>query len=304
MSSFMSSFMSSLEAGTAEAGPRDIGALDAKTPDAEPSEAEASASLLSSGHLRLLTFNLQVGIQTSAYHHYLTRGWQHLLPHPHRIRRLALISRVLSRYDVVGLQEADGGSFRSGRINQVEYLASRAGFAHYYQQLNRNLGRVAQHSNGLLSRLAPDAVEEHRLPGMLPGRGAIHARLGDGPDALHIFVAHMALSERGRHRQFDYLSEIIKPLRHVVVMGDLNTTPDRIHAHERFRTSLDLHPVAPLLSYPAWQPRRALDHILVSRSLEAANAQVLKRLFSDHLPVAVDLPLPLACLDAIRNTRL
>jgi endonuclease/exonuclease/phosphatase family metal-dependent hydrolase len=144
---------------------------------------DTPSSLLSSGHLRLLTFNLQVGIQTSAYHHYLTRSWQHLLPHPQRTKRLALIGDVLSQFDVVGLQEADGGSFRSSRVNQVEYLASQAGFPHHYQQLNRNLGRVAQHSNGLLSRLSPDAMEEYRLPGMLPGRGAIHARFGEGPDA-------------------------------------------------------------------------------------------------------------------------
>src|SRR5690625_5777175 len=46
--------------------------------------AEARWPTLEDGHLRLLTFNMQVGIQTSAYHHYLTRSWQHLLPHPQR----------------------------------------------------------------------------------------------------------------------------------------------------------------------------------------------------------------------------
>ena len=101
-------------------------------------------------------------------------------------------------------------------------------------------------------------------------------------------------------RQLNYLSEIIQPLRHVVVMGDLNCTPDQLHAHERFSTSLPLHPVKPLLSYPSWQPRRALDHILLSQSLEAAEVRVLDHLFSDHLPIAVDLPLPEGCLAAIR----
>lgn len=248
-----------------------------------------------SGHLKLLTFNLQVGIQTSAYHHYLTRSWQHLLPHPRRLKRLDMMSEVLGRFDIVGLQEVDGGSFRSGRVNQVEYLATRAGFPHHYQQLNRNLGHLAQHSNGLLSRLPPSRVEEYSLPGTLPGRGAIHARFGDGPDALHLFVAHLALSHRGRVRQLDYLSEIITPLRHVVVMGDLNCTPDQLHAHSRFRDSLPLHPVRPPLSYPSWQPRRALDHILLSDSLEAHRVQVLEHLFSDHLPVAIDVSLPEAC---------
>ncbi|MGM0521126.1 MAG: endonuclease/exonuclease/phosphatase family protein [Pseudomonadota bacterium] len=267
------------------------------------SHLDARSPLLADGHLRLLTFNLQVGIQTSAYHHYFTRSWQHLLPHPERNQRLDIMGKVMGRFDVVGLQEVDGGSFRSSRVNQIEYLAARAGFAHHFQQLNRNLGRIAQHSNGLLSRLAPTQVEEHRLPGTLPGRGAIHARFGNGPDALHVFVAHLALSHRGRARQFDYLSEIIRPLRHVVVMGDLNCTPEQIHAHARFSDSLPLHPVKPLLSYPSWQPRRALDHILLSQSLDVSEVRVLDHLFSDHLPIAVDLPLPAACLTALRDAQ-
>lgn len=257
--------------------------------------ANAKTPPLEGGHLKLLTFNLQVGIQTSAYHHYLTRSWQHLLPHPKRLQRLDLMGEVFGRFDIVGLQEVDGGSFRSSHVNQVEYLASRAGFPHHFQQLNRNLGRIAQHSNGLLSRLAPNWVEEHRLPGTLPGRGAIHARYGEGPDALHLFVAHLALGHRARVRQLDYLSEIIQPLRHVVVMGDLNCTPEQLHTHTRFRDSLPLHPVRPLLSYPSWQPRRALDHILLSDSLQAGEVKVLDHLFSDHLPIAVDVRLPDAC---------
>lgn len=267
----------------------------------EPTEmahrlANARTPVLKDGHLKLLTFNLQVGIQTSAYHHYLTRSWQHLLPHPKRQHRLDMMGEVMSRFDVVGLQEVDGGSFRSGHVNQVEYLATQAGFPHHFQQLNRNLGRIAQHSNGLLSRLAPAHVMEHRLPGTLPGRGAIHARFGEGPDALHLFVAHLALSHRGRMRQLDYLSELIHPLRHVVVMGDLNCTPEQLHGHDRFCASLPLHPVRQRLSYPSWQPSRALDHILLSDSLEADEVRVLDHLFSDHLPIAVDVRLPEACL--------
>ncbi len=42
------------------------------------------AGLPADGRLRLLSFNIQVGISTQRYHHYLTRGWQHLLPHAGR----------------------------------------------------------------------------------------------------------------------------------------------------------------------------------------------------------------------------
>lgn len=264
-----------------------------------PSLADARFPDPNREHLKLLTFNLQVGIQTSAYHHYVTRSWQHFLPHPERQQRLGMIAEVLSRFDVVGLQEVDGGSFRSSQVNQVQYLAETAGFPHHYQQLNRNLGRLGQHSNGLLSRLHPSQIEEHSLPGTLPGRGAIHARFGDGPDALHLIVAHLSLGQRTQKRQLDYLSELISPLQHVVVMGDLNCTPDRLQAHGRFCDALPLHPVRPVPSYPSWRPRRALDHILLSSSLQANEVEVLDHLFSDHLPVAIDIQLPQACRHAM-----
>ena len=56
------------------------------------------------GRLRLLSFNIQVGISTERYHHYLTRSWQHLLPHTGRARNLQRIGELLSNYDLVALQ--------------------------------------------------------------------------------------------------------------------------------------------------------------------------------------------------------
>ncbi|RKR07450.1 endonuclease/exonuclease/phosphatase family metal-dependent hydrolase [Kushneria sinocarnis] len=253
------------------------------------------------GMIRLLTFNLQVGIHTQAYHHYLTRSWQHLLPNRRRDTRLAMISDTLKAFDLVALQEVDGGSFRSGNVNQVEYLAEQAGFPTHYQQINRNLGRLAQHSNGLLSRLPPGHITNHRLPGP-PGRGAIHARFGEGPEALHVFVVHLALGVRTRNQQLDYLGELISPLHHVVVMGDLNCTPEQLHAHRRFCRALDMRQAHAIPSYPAWQPSRALDHILLSSSLTPHNLQALSPLFSDHLPLAVDIQLPLSCTRTINIT--
>ena len=249
--------------------------------------------------LRLLTFNMQVGIHTAAWHHYVTRGWQHVLPHPMRRKRLELIAAAITPYDIVGLQEVDGGSFRSGNVNQVDSLAETAEFPHRYQQLNRNLGRLAQHSNGLLSRLPISHLEEHSLPGTLPGRGAIHARFGEGEHALHVFVTHLALGARIQHRQLQYLGELIAPLKHVIVMGDLNCTLSQLRQHKAFSEALDSRPSKAINSYPAWQPRRGLDHILVSSTLRLSHPTTLSHLFSDHLPLAVEVHLPAACRKAI-----
>lgn len=242
--------------------------------------------------LKLLSFNIQVGIRTQAFHHYVTRSWQHLLPHRHRNRTLAQIARLLRQYDVVALQEADGGSLRSGFVNQVEYLANAGHFPYWYQQLNRNLGKLAQHSNGVLSRLPPSHVEDHALPGLIPGRGAILVRLGEGKQALLIIVLHLALGARTQDRQLRYIRELIEEHPHVVLMGDMNNPLEQLLKRPALQ-GLELVSGDEMLpTYPSWQPRQALDHILVSPSLELRSARVLDYRISDHRPVAVEIGLP------------
>lgn len=243
-------------------------------------------------HLRLLTFNIQVGISTSAYRHYLTRSWQHFLPHRGRADNLDSIGRLLCNYDVVALQECDGGSLRSGFVNQVEYLADCSGFPYWHQQLNRNLGRFAQHSNGLLSRYRPLSVEEHRLPGLIPGRGAIVARYGSERDPLVLVLMHLSLSKVAQIRQLGYIRDLIGEYEHVVLMGDMNAHAEQLLNQTPLKDT-DLVPLPDTAcSFPSWRPERALDHILVSPSLRIRRAEVVSFPVSDHLPIAMDVALP------------
>ncbi|MCY1404118.1 Endonuclease/Exonuclease/phosphatase family protein [compost metagenome] len=257
---------------------------------------DGACGLPEDGRLRLLSFNIQVGISTERYRHYLTRGWQHLLPAAGRAGNLQRIGELLSDYDVVALQEADGGSLRSGFVNQVEHLAQLGDFPYWYQQLNRNLGRLAQHSNGLLSRLQPALLEDHPLPGP-PGRGAILMRFGEGDNALAVVMMHLALGARTRTRQLAYIREMLQGYRHHVLMGDMNT-----HANDLLESSplRDLGLVAPQIeaTFPSWRPQRCLDHILLSSELALERVNVLPLPISDHLPVAVEIRLP----DVLRET--
>ncbi|HTN35334.1 MAG TPA: endonuclease/exonuclease/phosphatase family protein [Marinobacter sp.] len=243
-------------------------------------------------HIRLLTFNIQVGINTSSYRHYLTRSWQHVLPHRRRIETLDRIAHLVRNYDVVALQECDGGSLRSGYINQVQYLAEAAGIPYWYQQLNRNLGQIAQHSNGLLSRYRPQNVAEHRLPGIIPGRGAIIAHYGSPEDPLVVVLMHLSLSKSAQQRQLGYIKEQIAGYRHVVLMGDMNSRADDLLT----RTPLKDTNLIPLPdtahSFPSWRPEKALDHILVSPTLNILNSGVVSYPVSDHLPIALDIAMP------------
>ncbi|MFP3977070.1 endonuclease/exonuclease/phosphatase family protein [Marinobacter sp. KMM 10035] len=243
-------------------------------------------------HLRLLTFNIQVGISTSSYRHYLTRSWQHFLPHRNRIQNLDRIASLLRNYDVVALQECDGGSLRSGHINQVQYLAEAAGIPYWHQQLNRNLGQIAQHSNGLLSRFRPLDVKEYKLPGRLPGRGAIVARYGTEEDPLVLVMMHLALSKSAQQRQLGFISELISKYRHVVLMGDMNAHAEQLLTQTPLKDT-DLIPLPDSAhSFPSWRPEKALDHILVSPSLQIRNSEVVSYPMSDHLPIAMDIALP------------
>jgi len=250
----------------------------------------ADNNLPEDGRLRLLSFNIQVGISTERYRHYLTRSWQHLLPHMGRAGNLQKIGSLLSDFDLVALQEADGGSLRSGYVNQVEHLAHLGAFPYWYQQLNRNLGRFAQHSNGVLSRLKPQLIEDHPLPGPA-GRGAILVRFGDGEDALVVVMMHLALGSKTRARQLAYIRELIGGYRHQVLMGDMNTHATDLLQHSPLR---DLGLVAPQVeaTFPSWRPQRCLDHILLSPSLTLERVEVLSQPISDHLPVAVEIRLP------------
>ena len=243
--------------------------------------------------LRLLSYNIQVGIDTRRYSDYITNSWRHLLPYNKRLETLHSISRVIRDYDMVALQEADGGSIRSAYINQVSLLAQYADYPYWHQQCTRNMGRIAQHSNGLLSRVPLNYIENHKLPGLIPGRGAIEAHLGNSQDFIQIFVAHLALSYRVRREQIAYLANQIHDQRYVILMGDFNCSYEEVvdmFAQQGVVLHQPFHNNSP--TYPSWRPRRQYDHILVSPGLVIKQYGILANSVSDHLPVELEVLIP------------
>lgn len=240
--------------------------------------------------LKLLTYNIQAGIGTERYHHYVTRSWRHVLPDWRGVQRLDRIGKVIHDFDLVALQEVDGGSLRSSFVNQLAYLADLCNFDYWYQQLNRDFGRFGQFSNGILSRFVPYEIEDHKLPG-LKGRGAIVAKYGNPRHPLVLVGVHLALSEKARFRQLDYLSELIQNYEHVVVMGDMNCRAEDLLDTPLRDTHLIQVPTT-LHTFPSWKPDRNIDHILLSPSLKVKTVEVLDYTYSDHCPIAMEIELP------------
>lgn len=255
--------------------------------------AGTGTTVTATRRLKLLSYNIQAGIASNRYRHYLTHSWKHVLPFPKRLDNLDRIARLLGGFDIVGLQEVDGGSLRSGFINQTEYLSLSARFPYWYDQTNRNLGKFAQHSTGLLSRLCPAEVTEVKLPGMIPGRGALTVRFGHGADALILVIAHLALGQRARFRQLECIAGIIGTYRHAVVMGDMNCGTESREIDWLVKHTDLCEPAHHLPTFPSWRPSRNLDQILVSSSLKVERIEALNYLFSDHLPIVMEIALPM-----------
>lgn len=242
--------------------------------------------------IRVMSYNVQVGINTLRPRQYLTQSWKHVLPHSQRLPNLDRVARLMHDIDIVGLQEVDAGSLRSNFINLSEYLAERAHFPYYYHQVNRNLGHIARNSNGLLSQFRPTEINDIRLPGLIPGRGAIMARFGSGKDALVLILLHLSLGKRARMRQLVYISELVNNFQHVILMGDMNCDPDSIEMQLLFKRTCLREPLQETLTFPSWRPQHHIDHILVTPELEVNAVHALNHAYSDHLPIVMELSLP------------
>jgi endonuclease/exonuclease/phosphatase family metal-dependent hydrolase len=250
--------------------------------------------------LRLLSCNILAGASVQRYREYVTRSLNAVLPGRSKLDNLDRLAALLQQFDVIGLQEADAGSLRSGFLNQTRYLAETAGMPFWSHQPNRPMARLAHSANGLISRLEPHAVIDYPLPSRIPGRGALLARFGEGDDALAVMIAHLSLSAPARAKQLAFIAEVLQDHPHAVLMGDLNTDAHSAEMNHLFAHSSLQPPEQPTPTFPSWKPRKALDHILTSPSITLEKVWTLPQAFSDHLPIAAEVRLPVRSAEARR----
>lgn len=242
--------------------------------------------------LRLLSANIQAGSSTRGYSDYVSRSWSHVLPVGNKRGSLDVIARLAGEHDIVGLNESDPGSLRSGFTNQTHYLAQRGGFDYWTHQPNRRVGGVASSANGLLSRIEPTEVVNHALPGRVKGRGVLLARFGDEPDALLVAIAHLSLGAGSRLSQLSFIAELLHDHPHAVLMGDFNCTVDCAEMAVLFRSTRLQPPSCIVPTFPSWRPQRAIDHILTSDGLKVGEPRAVAAAHSDHLALSVELEVP------------
>jgi endonuclease/exonuclease/phosphatase family metal-dependent hydrolase len=182
--------------------------------------------------------------------------------------------------DVVGLNEV---WHMRGIFDQPRLLGELLGMKYAYEA-NHVIGF---HTIGNVV-LTPGSIRSHTnmaLPGGLEGRGCLSAEVEVGGAQFLFASTHLSLGRRARGRQIAALAEGLPDCVPLVLAGDLNCPTEELGPlAERFVVI-----ECPPPTYPSVRPRRALDHIVLSRHWELVGMEALDSKASDHRPLVAEL---------------
>lgn len=240
--------------------------------------------------MRLVLYNIRYGTGT---------GWDYHFPFPFsgalrrtgdQFERISTFVKKL-KPDLVGLVEADSGSYRQGGESQAEILAARmkaqSVFACKYdaQSIVSRTPLLKSQGNAVVTRLPIVDVREHFL-----SRGLKRSLLEVEFQSFTLFLAHLSLGYRARRIQINEMTERCKRgKKPVIIAGDGN-----IYGGERELRPLfekGLFRSANILNtptYPSGRPALALDFVLYSEGIEMKSFRAPRVRFSDHLPLVWD----------------
>jgi len=221
---------------------------------------------------------------------------------PHRCARVI----AQSAPEIVALQELDVGRSRSGGVDQAHRIAEILAMEHLFHAALEV--REEQYGNAVLSALPMRMVKTDALPrvGRSEPRGALWVAIEIDDTEVQVINTHLGLGPAERHKQIEFLISdqwlgSACKCGPVILCGDLNAG-ERSHVCRQLRLRLrdaQLHHAAarPLNTWFGAYPTRRLDHIFVSREIEVESFEVprshLARLTSDHLPLVVNMKVPL-----------
>ena len=225
-------------------------------------------------------------------------AWMHCLTPT--VGHLPAIARFIQGYDpdVVGLVEVDVGSYRSGKCNQAELLATELGHYHSCRMKYRGKGGLGvmrrlpvlgKQGNAFLTR---DAIRKETFHELTDGFKRLVIELDLA--RVRLFLVHLALGYRTRHQQLAELHELIgKSDKPCIVAGDFNSHTGARELRLFLKaTGLVSANSKHLPTYPSWKPRRELDFICHSPQIQVKQFTVPQTTLSDHLPLVVDFELP------------
>ena len=215
--------------------------------------------------------------------------------------RVAELVRTVEA-DVVLLQEVDRGTERSGRVDQLAELERATG-------LHGAFGKTLDYQGGdygiaILSRwpIVADTLvrlrvepPQERAGGSYEPRGALHAVIRSPGGLIHVVNTHMDPSPDDAYRiqEARTVRRIAETARaddaRILVGGDFNSEPgsrvERLLAQGFLEDAWEECGEGEGLTYPADEPVKRIDYLLVTTAYTCVGAEVLATSTSDHRPV-------------------
>jgi endonuclease/exonuclease/phosphatase family metal-dependent hydrolase len=246
-----------------------------------PAARPSAEPLTSSQTLRIMTYNIQVGV-----------GLDKKLDLP---RVAAVING--QHPDLVGLQEVDRGVTRTQRIDEIAELAklTRMDYAFAFN-LHYQGG---QYGVAILSRL-PIRATDHRLyknTREAERRGFIRAEVNVNGRVLNFVTTHLDYQyDDGRLFEAQQLLSALKDVKGpLIVVGDFNDNPAG-RAYQLMRYQFDDAWIQSRgtdlgFSYPTDKPAKRIDYIFIRSTdrVRSKHAWIVSTEASDHIPVVADL---------------
>jgi endonuclease/exonuclease/phosphatase family metal-dependent hydrolase len=122
--------------------------------------------------------------------------------------------------DVVGLQEVDKNTARTGYVDQAKLLAEELGWYYNYSKSIDLLG--GEYGHAVLSKYPFVSYETYQLPsGNEEQRVFSHSVLRIGTRRVNFINAHFSLTG-WKYTQFDTLADYVSDLDEYIITGDFN----------------------------------------------------------------------------------
>ncbi len=240
--------------------------------------------------LRILVYNIAYGTGSpGSIHRRLLTAHRYLKTNSEHFEKVSDFIES-SNADIVGLVEADSGSYRTGYRDQIAELAAQLKHYHFgsvkygENSISRNIPILNKQCNALLTRELSAESKLHFL-----SRGMKKLVIEVDVNNVKVFVVHLSLRKAVRVRQLSLLADLIPANTPVIVAGDFNTMSGSEELQDFMRDTGLINPNrAELPTYPAWKPKRQLDYLLHSKEIVPEYFAVPQVDFSDHLPLIMD----------------
>jgi endonuclease/exonuclease/phosphatase family metal-dependent hydrolase len=246
-----------------------------------PAARICAAPLPSSKTLRVMTYNIHVGV-----------GMDKKLDLP----RIASVIKA-QHPDLVGLQEVDRGVTRTQRIDEIAELSklTRMDYAFAFN-LHYQGG---QYGVAILSRF-PIMATDHRLyqnTREAERRGFIRAEVSVDGRVLNFVTTHLDYQyDDGRLFEAQQLLKALKDVQgQLVIVGDFNDIPaGRAYQLMRYQFGdawIESRSTDEGFSYPTDKPAKRIDYIFFRSTdrVRTKRAWIVDTQASDHVPVVADL---------------